>query len=88
MLNDEVERVERNRKHAPHLMLMGKLPLLAGLNVGVALGVAASGKVVDDSGTRAGVSGRVMRGCDGAATCSLERRRLRAHGSPRSDATR
>ena len=56
--------------------------LLAGLNVGVALGAALSGHVVDGGGARAGFAVAVGAGGVVLLVAMLAHRRLSAHGSP------
>lgn len=56
--------------------------LLAGLNVGVALGAAFSGHVVDGGGARAGFAVAVGAGGVVLLVAMLAHRRLSAHGSP------
>lgn len=56
--------------------------LLAGLNVGVALGAALSGHVVDGGGARAGFTVALGAGGVVLLVAMWGHRRLRAHGSP------
>lgn len=70
-----------------HLLTEGMTWLLAGLNVGVALGAAASGQVIDNGGVRVGFTVAL---CGGAVVLLVSlwgHQRLRAHVSSVSDAT-
>lgn len=60
--------------------------LLAGLNVGVAVGAAASGQLVDDGGARAGFTVALCAGAVVLLVALWGHQRLRAHGLPVSDA--
>lgn len=76
-----VERLVPERR-----LTEGMTWLLAGLNVGVALGAVASGQVVDGSGAQAGF---VVALCAGVVVLLMAlwgNHRLRAHGSPVTDA--
>ncbi|AZY53448.1 MFS transporter [Bordetella avium] len=76
-----VERLVPERR-----LTEGMTWLLAGLNVGVALGAAASGQVVDDSGARAGFAVALCAGAIVLLMALWGHQRLRAHDSPASDA--
>ncbi|WP_075258205.1 MFS transporter [Herbaspirillum camelliae] len=69
-----------------HRLTEGMTWLLAGLNVGVALGAAASGQVVDDGGARAGFTVALCAGAVVLLVALWGHQRLRTHGSPVSDA--
>ncbi|AKC78184.1 MFS transporter [Xanthomonas arboricola] len=69
-----------------HRLTEGMTWLLAGLNVGVALGAAASGQVVDDGGARAGFTVALCAGAVVLLVALWGHQRLRAHGSTVSDA--
>jgi MFS family permease len=69
-----------------HRLTEGMTWLLAGLNVGVALGAAASGQVVDDGGAQAGFTVALCAGAVVLLVALWGHQRLRAHGSPLSDA--
>lgn len=60
--------------------------LLAGLNVGVAMGAAASGQVIDDGGVRVGFTVALCAGAVVLLVSLWGHQRLRAHVSPVSDA--
>lgn len=76
-----VERLVPERR-----LTEGMTWLLAGLNVGVALGAAASGHVVDDGGARAGFTVALCAGGLVSLVALWGYHRLRAHGSPVPDA--
>lgn len=65
-----------------HRLTEGMTWLLAGLNVGVALGAAASGHVVDDGGARVGFTVALYAGAVVLLVSLWGHQRLRAHGSP------
>ena len=69
-----------------HRLTEGMTWLLAGLNVGVALGAAASGQVVDDGDARAGFTVALCAGAMVVLVALWGHKRLRTHGSPVSDA--
>lgn len=69
-----------------HRLTEGMTWLLAGLNVGVALGAAASGQVVDDGGAQAGFTVALCAGAVVLLVALRGHQRLRAHGSLVSDA--
>lgn len=69
-----------------HQLTEGMTWLLAGLNVGVALGAVASGQVVDDSGARAGFTVALCAGAVVVLVALWAHRCLRAHGSSASNA--
>lgn len=70
------------------LLLVGSIPalaaavLVAGLNVGVALGAAASGQVVDEGGARTGFAVALCAGALVLLVALWGHQRLRAHASP------
>lgn len=76
-----VERLVPERR-----LTEGMTWLLAGLNVGVALGAAASGQVVDDGGARAGFTVALCAAAVVLLVALWGHQRLRAHDSPASDA--
>lgn len=69
-----------------HRLTEGMTWLLAGLNVGVALGAAASGQLVDDGGARAGFTVALCAGALVLLVALWGHQRLRAHGSLVSEA--
>lgn len=69
-----------------HRLTEGITWLLAGLNVGVALGAAASGQLVDQGGARAGFSVSLCAGTLVLLVAVLAHRRMRAHCAPIHDA--
>lgn len=69
-----------------HRLTEGMTWLLAGLNVGVALGAAASGQVVDDGGARAGFTVALCAGAVVLLVALRGHQRLHAYGSTVSDA--
>ncbi|QLF92022.1 MFS transporter [Pseudomonas sp. ABC1] len=77
-----VERLVPERR-----LTEGMTWLLAGLNVGVALGAAVSGQVVDGGGARAGFTVALCAGAVVLLVALWGHRHLRAHGLPGSDAT-
>ncbi|MDF3832268.1 MFS transporter [Cupriavidus basilensis] len=72
-----VERLVPERR-----LTEGMTWLLAGLNVGVALGAAASGRVVDNGEARAGFAVALCAGALVLLVAIWGYQRLRAHGSP------
>ncbi|MGJ7541461.1 MFS transporter [Variovorax sp. LT1R16] len=72
-----VERLVPERR-----LTEGMTWLLAGLNVGVALGAAGSGQLVDDGGARAGFTVALCAGVAVLLVALWGHRRLHAHGSP------
>jgi MFS family permease len=64
-----------------HRLTEGMTWLLAGLNVGVALGAAASGQVVDDGGARAGFTVALCAGAVVLLVALWGHQRLREQGS-------
>lgn len=69
-----------------HKLTEGMTWLLAGLNIGVALGAAASGQIVDDGGARTGFTVALCAGTAVLLIALWGHHRLRAHGSSLSDA--
>lgn len=76
-----VERLVPERR-----LTEGMTWLLAGLNVGVALGAATSGQMVDDGGARAGFTVALCAGAVVLLVALWGHQRLRGHGWPGSDA--
>ncbi|MCP3019453.1 MFS transporter [Cupriavidus basilensis] len=72
-----VERLVPERR-----LTEGMAWLLAGLNVGVALGAAASGQVVDEGGARTGFAVALCAGALVLLVALWGHQRLRAHASP------
>ncbi|MBH1965185.1 MAG: MFS transporter [Comamonadaceae bacterium] len=66
----------------PHQLTEGMTWLLAGLNVGVALGAVASGRLVDDGGARAGFAVALCAGVVVMLVALRGHQRLHGHGSP------
>lgn len=69
-----------------HRLTEGMTWLLAGLNIGVALGAAASGQVVDDGGARAGFAVALCAGAMVLLVAMWGHQRLRGYGSVEPDA--
>ncbi|WP_165665915.1 MFS transporter [Metapseudomonas otitidis] len=76
-----VERLVPERR-----LTEGMTWLLAGLNIGVALGAAVSGHVVDDHGARAGFTVALCAGAGVLLVALWGYQRFHAHGSPVSEA--